>query len=380
MKRIVTIRNASLTAVLLMFGTSGLFAGPRNLGPLSGKPGQTGQIQKSGPIQQSNFKSQLTHGKLNGIQFAPRNPGLNSTPIIKIPGGTLGQPKFPGKFPGNVGPIVDTGTPKFPPKFPGGVGPILDPKKPPIFDPKLPPKFPGGVGPILDPIKPPKFPPKFPGGPIVDPNPGGGGNGGPGNGGGNGGGNGNGGGGGGGGGKGNSHHHHWCWGWGNGWGWNPPCWTPWPGCYGDFHCPVIQPYPLVVTEVVPVVETVFVPGTVDLSITSVLVVQKPSPNLGMLLRVTVTNKGSVDLAANARLGLFASHPGQTMGEMPRAVQLLEPLVSGQTTEIAIRLPVEANSRSLLLIAVEMPEGYRDANEQDNVAQGEIARLPGMEVE
>lgn len=301
------------------------------------------------------------NGPISGPLVKPRLPNTNP-----FPGGTVSNggivPKFPGgkpKFP--IDPIFSGGTVK--PKFP--VGPILTgPVKPklPIIDPV----FPGG------PVKPqvPKIP--------IDP---GIGNGKPGN--------------------GNSHHHgnnKFCFGgWGGygssfcgtyPWWWHQHCWYPhWHGCYGGFNCPVIQPCPLpvyydtVVTLPAPVVsvQTVAVEATqVDMAVMAVKVLDKGSPDRGILFRVMVGNKGTGDLTVPARLAIFAARETQTIGELPRTIVPLPPVAAGRTVELDVRFPNTANGYPMMIVAVEMPEGVKDANEQDNIAQGEIASLPGME--
>jgi len=329
------------------------------------------------------------------IKIKPFIPGKGPVLDPGIGNGTVGKPPikvgpfFPGKgpiIPGKIDPIFSS----------GGSGPFVPiggiNGKPPI---KGGPVFPGGgvigngpKGPV-DPIfsgGKPKLP-KLPG-PILDPGIGNGQS--PGNGNGNG--------------NGNKKWHPW---WGGGWGgwggngycyggncgpfppwWYEPCWYPqWDGCYGHFHCPVIQPCPLPVyyqtVYTVPVVtaSTVAVEAgvtSVDLMVMSVKVLEPGTPDMGTLFRVQLGNKGPSDLAAATRVAIFAAKETKTAGELPRTIAAIPSLAAGKTIELDVRFPKEAYGDPMLIVAVELPKGYRDVNEQDNIAQGEIAGLSGME--
>ena len=369
--------------VLLLVSQTASFAGPPK--------GTSGRVMQSGG--QSSHQSGM---KVTPKVFVPQTGLGTSSHVIKT---------MPGKFPvGNVNPVFGNGGPTIiKGRVLGGAkGPVLDPGigngtvgKPPItIKPYVPGKGPlipgkidpvfssGGSGPFV-PIggvsgKPPiKGGPVFPGGGVI-------GNGqSPGN------------------GNGNTKWHPW---WGGGWGgsgycyggncgpfppwWYEPCWYPqWDGCYGHFHCPVIQPYPIscyyqtVYTVPVVTASTVTVePGltNVDLMVMSVKVLEPGTPAQGTLFRVQLGNKGPSDLAAATRVAIFAAQETKTAGELPRTIAAIPSLDAGKTIEVDIRFPKEAYGDPLLIVAVELPKGYRDVNEQDNIAQGEIAGLSGME--
>ena len=380
-------------------GGGGMKVMPRQVVPSSGGNfgggNFGGQTVKKFPAGSWNVK---VNGPVPGPIVKPRLP--STTPF---PGGTIGNggivPKLPGskpKLPGD--PIFNGGPVK--PRFPGG--PIITgpgkPKLPvdPIFSGgPVKPKLPGG--PIITVPGKPKFPidPIFSGGPVkppkipIDP---GIGNGKP------------------GGGKPGSgnHHHHWNdKSWFGGWGgyggyfggyhpwWHDHHhhnWYPhWHGCYGGFNCPVIQPcslpvyYNPVVTIPAPSVTLlasnppVTIEATqVDLAVMAVKVLDKGSPDQGMLFRVMVGNRGTADLVVPARLAIFAARETQTPGELPRTIVSVPPVAAGKTVELDVRFPKTAFGYPMMVVALEMQQGVKDANEQDNIAQGEIASLPGME--
>jgi hypothetical protein len=411
MKKSLGFLRAQGWLVLLLASQSAVIADA----PRGGRGGSAGQFHKAGGGNGGG-----------GMKVMPRQ-------VVTPSGGNFGGStvkKFPGGVPSGVVPIKSTGPvfgPNVKPRLPqtnpfpggtvsnGGIVTKLPGGKPklPIVDPvfsggPVKPKLPGGpivTGPgkpklpIIDPIfsgGPVK--PKLPGGPIVagpgkpkppfvpiDP---GIGNGKPGSG---------------------NHHKNWnnkFWfgGWGgyggygnpyfhnHPWWWHQHCWYPqWHGCYGGFNCPVIQPCPLpvyyssVVTLPAPTVtvlassSTVAVEaGQVDMAIMAVKVLDKGSPEQGMLFRVMIGNRGSADLTVPARLAVFAAKETQTTGELPRTVVTLPPVAAGKTVELDVRFPKTAHGYPMMIVAVEMPSGVPDANEQDNIAQGEIASLPGME--
>ena len=276
-------------------------------------------------------------------------------PVKPLPVGPIGPvkpPKVGNPFP-PIGPIGPVKPPKVNPLPPiGPIGPI-GPVKPPVVNP-LPPIGPiGPVGPIKPPMGP--FPPigpvnplppigPLPPSPPINPNP-------PMP-------------------PSNPHHHHCHPHWG--------CWTGW--CGGWINCPIVQPcsLPLVsVVEVIPVQTTVVLPvrREIDLAVKEVRVVEKGDAVNGPLYRVFITNKSLNDLDVPARVALLGVNGDKPTDDTPRAIELLKSLRSGETAAMDIRLPATAAAYPLLLVVAEVPENYVDTNEQDNVAQGEVARLP-----
>ncbi|MCA9096599.1 MAG: hypothetical protein KDA68_24130, partial [Planctomycetaceae bacterium] len=164
---------------------------------------------------------------------------------------------------------------------------------------------------------------------------------------------------------GNGHCHPWY-----------PCWRPWVGCYGTFRCPIVQPvYLPVVSTTVPVVVAEGMNHDVDLSIVSATIMEPASMTQGALVRLQIVNKGPSNLEMPARVGMFGAEMNQTSGDMPSVTGEMMSLAVGATTTMDLRMPVEANRKPVMIVAIEMPEGYRDVNEQDNVAMGEMAKLP-----
>ncbi|MEK6258377.1 MAG: hypothetical protein AABP62_07125 [Planctomycetota bacterium] len=278
----------------------------------------------------------------------PVNPLPPLGPIGPIKPPTV-KPPTANPFPplGPIGPIKPPKVNPFPP-----IGPI-GPVKPPIVNP-LPPIGPIGpikppvgpfppIGPInpLPPIGPlPPFPPINPNPPMPPVCP--------------------------------PHHGHCHPHWG--------CWTGWVG--GWINCPIVQPcsLPVVsVVEVVPVQTTVVVLETarreIDLAVKEVRVVEKANAERGPLYRVYITNKSLNDLDVPTRVALLGVNGEQPTDDTPRAIETLKSLRGGETVAMDIRLPATSASYPLLLAVVEVPETYTDTNEQDNVAQGEVARLP-----
>lgn len=264
-----------------------------------------------------------------------KTPILAGTPILANP--TPFKPIKP--------PILNPLPAPMPPIKP------LPPIKPPVGNPG------GPLNPFpnpLPPIKPLPFPPT----PPINPNPPGGGNGG---------GNGN--------GNGHGHGCHW-----------PHHWNHWVGCINVyFPCPrVIQPCPLpCVGETVivtPVVTETVVSGSVtrigiDLAVREVKVLSRGDATNGALYRVMIVNNGTMDLTGKARIALFAVGDAQPDASTPQVLGEFNGLKAGETAIVDVRMPVAGNALPNLLVAVEVPEGVQDLNESNNVAMGEVAKLP-----
>jgi hypothetical protein len=203
--------------------------------------------------------------------------------------------------------------------------------------------------------------------------------------------------------------------WGNGWCGNGYCNNYCGGWWGSsnygYGCgnwfgnscgcyyPVVQPYPLTVcspiyvtqpatvVQVAPVTTTVakevapeVAPAPlsareIDLAIKEVKVLAKGDAQNGPMYRVFVTNKGPMNLDQPSRVALISINDGKPSADTPRMIETLKSLKVGETAELDMRLPVAANTFPMLLVAVEVPETFKDTNEQDNVAQGEVAQLP-----
>lgn len=330
--------NAAKALVVL------LLASPLNVVMAGGPKGAMSRFSgNNGSGNQGQVMSQRTYKPMNGGTFNATNNGGVQSVMKKYSQGTL-SPLVSKPFPGTVTPISGGGpkkplTPITP--FPGTINPnpggTIGPKGP--LGPLGP--FPGTVNPTgpkgpkgpLGPIGP--FPPINPNPPPKPP----------------------------GSGNGNGHHCHPQWGWG--------CWKPWQGCYGNFHCPVVQPIYLPMTVVTPVATM----RDLDLSIVNATIVEPATSTAGALVRVQVMNKGPMSLNTTARMALFGGDLNQTSGEMPSVTGEIQPMSNGAMTTVDLRMPVTANGKPMLVAAIEMPEGYRDLNEQDNVAQGEMSKLP-----
>lgn len=418
MRKTSMFHRAQGLLVLLLVSQSATFAGPpKGVGNRVMQSG--GQSSSQGGMKVTPHVFVPPMGGSSGPQviktmpgkFPSGNPVFNGLPNV-TGGGSKGPvldpgigngkgPSVPGMgpfLPGKVDPIFSTGgrTPTLPgtsggsgPFVPiGGINSKLPIKGGPLFPsggvigngPKVDPifssggkgpKLPGGIDPIFSGGKPklPKLP-----GPIIDPGIGNGQS--P--------------------GKGNGKWGSWggsgyCYGGNCGpfppW-WYEPCWYPhWHGCYGNFQCPVIQPYPLScyyqTVYTVPVVtasNVVVEPGmtNVDLVVMAVKVLEPGTPERGTLFRIQLGNKGPSDLDAATRVAIFAGHETKTDGALPRTLAAIPGLAAGKTTELDVRFPKEAYGYPMLIVAVELPKGYRDLTEQDNIAQGEIAGLSGME--
>lgn len=156
-----------------------------------------------------------------------------------------------------------------------------------------------------------------------------------------------------------------------------PCWRPWIGCFGTFRCPTtVQPvYLPVVIQTTPDTVTQSQNRNVDLSIVSATIVEPAGTSQGALVRLQILNKGPMSLDLPARVAVFGAEMNQTSGDMPNAKGEMKSMAVGETSTMELRMPVESINKPVLIVAIEMPEGYRDLNEQDNVAMGEMAKLP-----
>lgn len=114
---------------------------------------------------------------------------------------------------------------------------------------------------------------------------------------------------------------------------------------------------------------------IDLGVKEVKVLSKGDAQNGPLYRVSIMNKGPMKLDKPARVAVISINDGKPSTETPRMIETVKSLNVGETVELDMRLPVAANTFPMLLVAVETPESFKDANEQDNVAQGEVAQLP-----
>ena len=140
-----------------------------------------------------------------------------------------------------------------------------------------------------------------------------------------------------------------------------------------------MPAPVVsVTQSASVAAPVATMRTVDLSIAGVQVMDRGTADRGMRLRVKVANKGPMDLMDATRVAAFAANSGEPTGELPRSMAMLNGLAAGQTRDVEIDMPLSANGMPMLIAGVELPENYVDANEKDNVAQGPVDQLLGMQ--
>jgi len=325
---------------------TGNFSGQnvQNMGSKSMTPRVLSGGTQMTPINVGNIGGKTLGGRTIGGTFTPISGGtkgpLNPLPgtINPFPGNNGGNGNQAGggkgphvPFPGTINPFPGTVNP-----FPGG----KPPKGPIVVGPINP--FPGTINPNPPgnpPSNPPSTPPTNP--PSTPPtNPPGSGNG-------------------------NGHGHGHCHPW-------YPCWRPWVGCYGTFRCPIVQPVylPVAVTEV-----AVSNAHDIDLSIVSARILEPASMSQGALVRLQIVNKGPRSLDVPARVGLFGAEMNQTSGDMPSVTGEMMSLAVGATTTMDLRMPVEANRKPVMIVAIEMPEGYRDVNEQDNVAMGEMAKLP-----
>ncbi|MBL8810675.1 MAG: hypothetical protein JNM43_10900 [Planctomycetaceae bacterium] len=292
----------------------------------------------------SNQLGGQSAGRTRNLPFqniAGKKPILAGTPISVNPIPTPFKP-----------PITKPGIPLNPLPGPGFPIKPIKPTKPPIVINPGGPLNPFPMPPIkpLPPINPNPNP--IPPTPPINPNPPGGGHGG-------------------GHGHGNGHgcnwHHHW---------------NHWVGCINVyFPCPrVIQPCPLpcvgqtvIVTPVVT--DTLVTRLGIDLAVREVKVLSLGNATEGTLYRVLITNNGSMDMTGEARIALFAVGDAQPDASTPQVLGTFNGLKAGETAIVDVRMPVAGNALPNLLVAVEIPEGVQDLNEANNVAIGEVAKLP-----
>jgi hypothetical protein len=113
---------------------------------------------------------------------------------------------------------------------------------------------------------------------------------------------------------------------------------------------------------------------IDLGVKEVRVVEPGTSEQGPMYRVFITNKGPMALDVATRVALVAIKDSEPTADTPRMVESLKSLAVGETAELNMRLPVAAGGFPMMLVAVEIPENFEDTNEQDNLAQGEVAQL------
>jgi hypothetical protein len=114
---------------------------------------------------------------------------------------------------------------------------------------------------------------------------------------------------------------------------------------------------------------------IDLVITDVQIVEAASANRGALYRVTINNMGTADMDVPTRVAALGMNDNQPTEDSPRVMEMLNGLKAGESASLELRMPVAANTLPKLLIAVEIPENFKDTNEMNNVAAGEVAQLP-----
>lgn len=186
------------------------------------------------------------------------------------------------------------------------------------------------------------------------------------------------------------------WGCGN-WGYGCGYWPGYFGCYnGCYNYPLVQPYPVVFTTpgyvsttpaVVPTSTTLVLNDTavppapapaktrdIDLGIKSVQLVEAANADHGALYRVTIANMGPSDLDVATRVAALGIKDSQPNADTPRAIETINSLKVGETTNLDLRMPVAANALPKLLVAVEIPDNFKDTNESNNVAAGEVSQL------
>jgi hypothetical protein len=194
-----------------------------------------------------------------------------------------------------------------------------------------------------------------------------------------------------------------------------------PGCYGGYTATIVQPVPLTaypstyVTSQVPAVTAqssqaipldtqlaslpplattvasndysgLLPPGPasnslrqIDLNVADVKVVEPGTANRGPLYRVVVSNNGPMNMDVPTRIAAISIKDGKPSDDTPRVIETIKPLKVGESAEIQLRLPVAANAFAGLLIATEIPESCTDVNEQNNLAQGDVAQLLSLSV-
>lgn len=198
----------------------------------------------------------------------------------------------------------------------------------------------------------------------------------------------------------------WGCGWGSGWGWgcgyNPGCgYFPgcgyWPGCtyWPGYFSPCVT-YPLyptcyytptyfttsvvtvapstVVADPVPPAPVSAALPEIDLLIQDVKVVEPATATQGALYRITIKNQGPMNLSVPFRVAALGLKETQPTAETPRAMETLAGLKVGESSTVELRMPAAASSLPRLLIAIEIPESFKDLDEQNNVAAGEVSQL------
>jgi hypothetical protein len=199
-----------------------------------------------------------------------------------------------------------------------------------------------------------------------------------------------------------------CWGNGCGFNWNVGCgnWTfgncgcgYWPGYFGCGY-----PYPsypvytptyfttMPIVEVIPTSTTIVlnepaVPPSpsatqattrdIDLAVKEVHVVEGATATRGALYRITIINKGPTNLDVATRVAALGIKDNRPTDDTPRAIETLKGLNVGESTNVDVRMPVAANDLPKLLVAVEIPDMFKDTDESNNVAAGEVAQLPQL---
>lgn len=169
----------------------------------------------------------------------------------------------------------------------------------------------------------------------------------------------------------------------------------WPGYFGGgYNYPCVQPYPVSVGTPVYVTSTPVVVPTatnlvlndtavppapaamreIDLAVKGVQIVEAATADHGALYRVTVMNKGPVNIDVPVRIAALGMKDNQPTEDSPRAMESVKSLNAGESAEVNLRMPATANALPKLLVAVEVPDNFKDRNEMDNVAAGEVAQL------
>lgn len=191
----------------------------------------------------------------------------------------------------------------------------------------------------------------------------------------------------------------WGWGWGCGnWGYGNYGCGYWPGYFGGCSYPLYPTcsYPIYTpvyftsTQFVPTTTTIVLNDTavppspaaastreIDLAVKEMRLVESATADRGALYRVTIVNNGPQNLETASRVALLGFKESQPAADSPRTMETLQTLKVGESTVLDLRMPVEANSQPKLLVAVEIPETYKDTNEANNVAAGEAAQVPQL---
>lgn len=163
-------------------------------------------------------------------------------------------------------------------------------------------------------------------------------------------------------------------------------WNLWAGHIGHYvHCtkvvaPCVLPYPgCTHTTVVvqPWVPEIVLPGDLDLMIREVQIIRPADALNGPVYRVLIANNGPANLVGKGRFVLFGVNDNQPDQNTPAVAGEFNGLNSGETAVVDVLMPVEANHFPFLLVALETPQGFRDIHPENNLAQGEVNRLPVM---